>query len=48
MPNRPVIAEADHEQLRQLLLELVLNAMDAQRSRRGVVLISGPDCGGGR
>ena len=39
MPNRPVIVEADHEQLRQLLLNLVLNAMDAQ-PQGGAVLIS--------
>jgi signal transduction histidine kinase len=38
MPNRPVIVEADHEQLRQLLLNLVLNAMDAQPNG-GAVLI---------
>jgi C4-dicarboxylate-specific signal transduction histidine kinase len=30
LPERPVVVEADHEQLRQLLLNLVLNALDAQ------------------
>jgi signal transduction histidine kinase len=30
LPDRPVIVEADHEQIRQVLLNLVLNAMDAQ------------------
>jgi signal transduction histidine kinase len=39
MPNRPVIIEADHEQLRQLLLNLVFNAMDAQ-PQGGAILIS--------
>jgi signal transduction histidine kinase len=39
LPNRPIIVEADHEQLRQLLLNLVLNAMDAQ-PEGGAVLIS--------
>lgn len=39
LPDRPVIVEADHEQLRQLLLNLVLNAMDAQ-PQGGAVLIS--------
>lgn len=30
LPDRAVIVEADHEQIRQVLLNLVLNAMDAQ------------------
>jgi len=30
LPDRPVVIKADHEQIRQLLLNLVLNAMDAQ------------------
>jgi two-component system sensor histidine kinase HydH len=30
LPERQVIIEADHEQIRQVLLNLVLNAMDAQ------------------
>ena len=38
LPQRPVMIEADHEQLRQVLLNLVLNAMDAQ-PRGGTVLV---------
>jgi len=39
LPDRPLTVEADHEQLRQLLLNLVLNAMDAQ-AQGGAVLVS--------
>ncbi len=39
LPDHPVIVEADHEQIRQVLLNLVLNAMDAQMGG-GAVKIS--------
>jgi signal transduction histidine kinase len=39
LPDQPLPIEADHEQVRQLLLNLVLNAMDAQL-QSGVVRIT--------
>jgi signal transduction histidine kinase len=39
LPQEPLSIEADHEQIRQLLLNLVLNAMDAQ-PQGGVVRIA--------
>jgi signal transduction histidine kinase len=39
LPDRPLMIEADHEQLRQLFLNLVLNAMDVQ-PRGGTVQIT--------